>query len=317
MEEQLTQIRKWLDLTDQQFDILRVIMNLESKKEPTNAKNINRAYETYNPKGIQTSNLYTILKILKENNFIARKSPGHYTVSYRGIRDKLGEVKKIRMEEEKEFEKLYIRTREFLRDKILEPSETSVKYYDNRGLNELLTKSLLVSTTYYSTDRFPNIALSSSWPSKDLKKQYVGLLYERGVVKKELDIYYLSDLNIKRYYDYMLEFYKNKEFVLNECIKMVDELGDILETNDNIRVGLIDDIYVMDVHLPEQEEPVEYISHVYDSNSRTIGGIHIKSPEAASYVKQYFLKKFYSSKKLEGKNMRRTLNQVKKALKDV
>lgn len=317
MDSSFNKLRNWLDLTEQQFDILKAVMRIESKKEPPTAKNLTKVYETYNPKGIQKSNLYSILKTLETTGFIKHDSPGNYSVNYAGIQDKLNELKKRREEEDKELDTILTQTREYVRIKASEPDETFVKYYDNKGLNDVMMKFLSTAKNYYTTDRFPNIALPRSWAIEDWKQRYVDLLYDRCAIKKELTIYYLSDLNIDRYYNFMSDFYKNRDFVFNECMSMIDKLDNILKNNDNLHVAVSDGIFVIDVHMGEQEEPVEYISHMHDLQSRTMGGVYIKSREAASYIKQYFFKKFDDSPKLEGKNKNRILNQVKKRLREL
>lgn len=317
METSLEVLKKWMDLTEQQFDIFSTILQLELKKELADTKSINERYKIRFQHDIQRSNLYTILKILKDKMLIYHSKNKGYTIDYNGVGTRLEELKNRREEENREIDKLYNNTRDYIRSNGIEPQDTLVKYHDNKGISEILTKSLASATSYYTTDRFPNVALSQAWIVEDWKQRYVNLIYYRSVIKKELEVYYLSDLNIERYYRFMSEFYNNNEFAFKECLSMLNKLENLLENNENIHVAVSDGIFVIDVHLPEHEEPTEYVSHMHDLQSRTLGGIYIKSFEAAGYIKQYFLKKFDASIKMEGRNRKRIINQSKCRLNEI
>ena len=106
-------ITKWLQLTGQQAELIRILYQLQENKLPTNPVAIEKEYFKDTKTFIQKSNLFTQLRLLQEKGLVTKTENSHYLLNLKGIQESIYSKKKELVQEMEEISKFASDTHAF------------------------------------------------------------------------------------------------------------------------------------------------------------------------------------------------------------
>ncbi len=312
MVQDIDKLRDWVDITQQQFDIFKVIYQLGKKGTKVTIPNIEDEYLMEFSLKLLRPNLHSILRVLLGKGMITRGSRGEYEVNYRGITMLLNKSEtgiKEKLDELRRFKSEYI---ENMRNLPLS-SQIPVTVLNYPTCYEILSKLLLTANRYYCINRFPGICYTNALSHAIKRGDYGGVLTERCLVKKELKVTYLSYLDIYRPFSQAVDVYKNVDRAYKECLLMIDQLENQIQDIDNLELRYL-------------EQPSEwYTQFVFPEDvfimirirgeTKTI--LHVKSEDVGRHAYSIFQEKIRYSERVTPSNSEKYIEKIKTDLKKI
>jgi hypothetical protein len=312
--DDLNQMARWLDLTEQQFHILLSIYRLESRREDTSPKSIEREYLKSYGRAPQKSNLFAQMRRLIGRKLIVKTGAGHYSVNFDSI-DAVLQAKRDRfLAELDEFNRAAEKVREYFNKAALQASRPKVTYLDYDELYAALGAALKSADRFYATANFPIIAYTYPLATGIGTGDYLDVLWERCFKKKTLSCCYLTTLDIDFPFNHAFRVYGDPKKAYNECRIIIDQLWSQIATYDNLDVRYLKEPHGMDVLIPEKLNPQEVFLYTRDEHRNVIGGIEIRSPETALSAKHMFLRDFEYAEQLRGQKGEEIIENLKRDL---
>ena len=303
-----------LGITDQQLNLLKTVYKLSSKNKAATPKEIELTYAKDFGGGIQKSNLFRQMKILQDKDFLTREGEANYKLNLEGLKKTLDQRKTEYQQKITHYEQLSNELEEYFKQATARPEQPIVEYFENKYFSLRMLKCLEKATTYYSTTSFPNITYGYGISENIDRREYVDVLNRRALISKNLSLYYLTDFNVDYLYNHVSKSLSDPEKCYRQCWALIDQLEEIVEKYDNIKIGYQSTHLFLDLHLPEAHEPIEYFSHVRGERSELLGVLYIRSPQISKQSKELFLSLFERAERVKGDNTKKILNKVKKEL---
>jgi len=314
MEENINYLRKWLDITDQQFDILKAIHELEREKLVTNPTKIREVYEKHSRKIIQQCNLSGVLKRLTAENIIKKNNGAKYFVNFREIKSRL-ELKNKEFHKEKGILQDVIENTDKFICKELETNDVFMKAISIPELYRRLSKILVTAKEYYNISRFPGICLMHPISQAINRSEYGGLLLDRCLRKGDLKVSYITYFEVNRLLEFALEVYKKADIAFNESKLMINQLENQILNSKNLKIYYTKKRITWDIVMPIIDYPNEFFITLRDDQFRRVLGLQVISLESASKVKDIIQKHIEDSILLDENNCKEILNRVRDNLK--
>jgi hypothetical protein len=312
MGPNIDRVREWIDITQQQFDVFKVIYQLGKRGTKVTILNIEDEYLLEFNLKLQRPNLHSVLRVLLSKGIITRSSRGEYRINYRGItlllnksetdmKEKLYGLRKFKSEYVENMKNLPI------------SSQIPVTVLDYPTYYEILSKILLTADRYYCMNRFPGICYTHLLSNAIKRGQYGGVLTERCLVKKELKITYLSYLDIGGPFYQAMNVYKNIEAAYKECLLIINQLENQIQNTETLELRCL-------------EQPSEwYTQFVFPEDvfiMIKIGGetkiiLHLKSEDVGKHAYSIFQEKIKYSERVTPDNIGRYIGRIKTDLKKI
>jgi len=212
-----------LEITDQQFDILKAVDSASAKKQ-SKPKDIQRIYENLSGKLIQKPNLFAQLRELQKQGFLVKSETG-YSVNKIKLKQSLQGKKQVL---KTEADSCDILTREI--DSIFKakPAEVRIYYVTRDELLKLNITKVKESKRYFRTGHIPDIAYSPLSQQINGLKEYATLkinLCKQGKLK----IKYIKSLDPERIFFRVLEKLGDKNLAYREVKLCYENLIKLLK----------------------------------------------------------------------------------------
>lgn len=311
---ELRKIVKWLGVTDQQFGILLSIYKLESRREETTPRNIEREYLKNYGKAPQRSNLFAQIRQLLGKNLITKERKGFYSVNFDAMSAMIQDRRDKFIEELNEFNRVSERVQDYFKKAALQAARPRVDYLDHDELYDALAKSIKDADRLYTTINFPTIAYTYPLATGIGRGNYTKMVWDRCFKKAELNAFYLTALNIDFPFNHAFRIYGDPKKAYRECIIILDQLWNQIETYNNLDIRYLKEPHGMDVFIPERYGPREFFLFTRDEHKNIIGGIEVRSPETAISAKQMFMRDFEYAEQLRGPKGEEIIENIKKEL---
>lgn len=281
-------IARWLNTTEQQFQIIKTIYRLGNRETEATPKNISKEYEKLHGKVIQKPNLFTILRTLIEKDLIQKDASFNYKVNFGGIRQTLGEHQEKLEKEREEFQKAHNKTEDYFRKNISTQERPVVDYYEQKELYAEMTKSISNSSILDIVSNFPSIAYTYSIAVGVNQLEYVETLWKRCFKEKDLEVNCLTTLDVDHLFNQAFRSLEEPKLAFKECELVLQQLANHVEAHRKLRVRTVEEQKGMDVCIPIKNKPTEFYLFMKDEHKDISGGIKIKSPETASQAETMF-----------------------------
>lgn len=307
------QMPGWLGITEQQFNILMAINKLEAEGTEPTPKNIWLENAKTFKKKIKTPNLFGILRTLSEEGLVVKERKGFYRTDMMGIKNTLSLRQKELQEEADTFRNVTSNIGLYFREAAKTLAKPYVEYIDGRReLYALIQKQLEKARRYYCVTPFPSISFTPEISHGGAKRgPFFDTLYERGFMRKDLDITYLTPLDPTYPLKYAMKTFGDFERACMEAEAVVDNLERQVAEHDNFEVRYTENPFGFDIVMCEREKPEDFYIFVRDPSRIVIGGIYICSPETAQHAKQQFLSACSSAKRVRGEEGARILKKIR------
>jgi hypothetical protein len=310
-------VGKLLGLTPQQFDILQCVYRLQVDDLQASPKAIQADYRKHTDKHLMKPNLFNILRILKGKAFIMQESYGTYNINFEAVNEAIkAEEERLRSELDG-FQSIASRTEEYFRKVVTQHERPYVTYLEPHEFSKNISKSLQTATTYYSTTSFPNITFNPEVASAIKRPEYVNVLWVRGIIKQELTVKYLTDLNIEYLFNYVSKAYPDKDTSYRVCLDALNQLKAHIDGHENLEVYYQSTPLYLDIHMPENQTPKEFYSHLRGLRSEIRGVVYVKSRDAAHATKKLFQEMLDRCDRLQGAKGKRVISAKRKELKQM
>ncbi|MBN2014275.1 MAG: hypothetical protein JW778_03755 [Candidatus Altiarchaeota archaeon] len=313
---QLQRVGKWLDLTDQQFGILLSLYKLETIGEKTTPKNIEHEYLKTYGRAPQRSNLFGQIRQLLSRNMITKEGQGSYSVNFGVIYALLQDRKDAFIEELNEFNRVSEQIKEYFRKAAIQTTKPKVEYFNYDEFYNALAESIKTKERFYTTTKFPSIAYTYSLSAGIGTINYTNTVWERCFERRELQACYLTTLDVDFPFNHAFRVYGDPKRAYRECIIVIDQLWNQIQTHPNLDVRFLKELHGMDVFIPETHEPKEFFLFTRDEHRNIIGGIKVMSPETAISAKQMFMRDFEYAERLTGQKGEEIMENLKKELEE-
>lgn len=314
--KELMKVGRWLKVTDQQFGILLSVYRLERHKEETTPKNIEKEYLSAYGKAPQRSNLFGQMRQLLGKNLITKERKGVYSVNFDTLSAMLKEQRDEFVEELNEFNRVSGKVENYFKKASLQTTRPRVDYLDYDELFSAMSKSVKDADRVYMTTNFPSVAYTYSLAAGIGRGNYLKNVWDRCFKKADMDVCYLTTLNIDFPFNHAFRVYGDPKTAYKECIIILEQIWNQIETHRKLDIRYMKEPHGMDVFIPERYDPKEFFIFTRDEHKNITGGIGIKSPETALNAKSMFMRDFEYAEKLRGPKGGEILNNLKKELEE-
>ncbi|MFC2162714.1 hypothetical protein ACFLRF_03460 [Candidatus Altiarchaeota archaeon] len=316
MMPEARELHKWLDLTSQQLDILKLIYKLQQSPGKTSPKEISREYKRIHGKTILKPNLFPILKDLQKRGLVSRIGQADYTTDINGIRRALDMKREALDRQQTEFEHARQYTEDYFRKLTWSLDRPVVEYLDHDDLYSKMAELLGESQTYYSVANFPMIAYTRKLNHGLAREEYTNAIWESCIKKEKLKVNYLTDLNIDYLFNHCFRVYGDPKLAYRECHTIINQLENQIMDAPNLNVRYMEDPHGLDTGIfGKGDDTDEFILFVRDEHEDITGGIHIKSRDTTRSALQMFERGFEYAERLDIKQGKKIIQKTREILK--
>jgi hypothetical protein len=287
----------WLDLTSQEFEILKTIYRLELSGKRASPTEINTLYSQENKRTIQKQNLHHILRDLLEAGFVDRKSQGDYRANLPGIRKTL-EAKKAAKEAELSGFKRIIENTEGEFKRQLAPSDAPhLEYISADKLYSHMAGNLNKAVEFSIVANFPSIAYPPNLAAKIGRSEYSSALAERCLSKGALKVNIITDLDVDSLFSHCLRAFESPDRAYKLAENVMNALENLMESTKTLDVRYHPDPHGLDVAIPVTDEPREFYLFSRDEHQEIAGAIYIRGKESGRNAIHSFRRSFETADK--------------------
>lgn len=300
---------EWLNLTEQQLNILFTIYELGGKNRDIKVRNIITEYENMFHSNLKRQNLFSQLKVLIQKGLIKRDNKFSYLVSTESMRDVLTKNKEIKEMEITNFNK-FLKNFDNEFNSIL--NIPKVSYLDYQVYIETISNLINQSLVMYADSPFPNISYNHSLYRLLNREKFVDSMKLNCFKLKKLKIYYLTNLVIDLTFRRCLRVFKSEIKAYRECHNAIDRLQKQVKLFPKLDIRYMEILPGPHMYVFENDKAHNIILSLRGSNApRGIkeiegfhdpyGGIHIISHQITNEAKKLFLNSFNKATPLKGK----------------
>lgn len=292
MEFDFNRVGGWLDLTSQEFEILKNIYRLDAAGGRASPKTINSAYAHENNKTIQKQNLHKILRKLVDSDFVARKGQGEYTVSLPGIQTALAGRRQKRADELSNFEQVTENIEEEFHKHLSPTDAPYVEYLASTTLYDHIAGILGDAVEFNIVANFPSIAYPPNLAAKLDRSEYSSVLAERCLSRGILQANFLTDLDVDHLFVHCFRVLDSPGKAFKLASNILNNIESMAESDSKVDVRYHPDPHGLDVAVPIAEEPQQFYLFTRDEHQEISGGIYVKSRDSSRNALQSFRRSF-------------------------
>ena len=311
-----SKLASWLSLTPQEFGVLSCVFRLQDGRVDVSPHAIQEEYKSSTGRLIQKPNLFTVLKGLRARGFLERVGRGDYAVDVQGVKSVLAERACALEVEASEFKRASQKVDVFFRKSSKIQERPFVRFLAPSDWSRTVARSLRGASQYFSTTSFPNLSFDPKVASCVGRPEYVDVLWERCVIRGDVSVTYLTDLNVEYLHDFVSSAYQDTEVSQKVCLSVLDQLQSHIEETEKLKVYFWDEPLYFDLHMPVSDTPREYFTHLRGLRSEILGVVHVRSQDAAEASKALFLELAERGTLLEGSAGRKIINKTKKKVRE-
>ncbi len=288
---ELEKLPRWLGITKQQFHIIEAIVSLQKEGKQASPKAIiDRDAELHQSRRIQKSNFFAQLKNLRERGFVKKTDEASYEIDFNAIKKALDEARNFLDTEIYELDEIRGGVMEFFGRLSVKRKEPAVMFFDYDDMYYKTAGLLKTAKICYVTGIFPRILYAQSPSLMQIPgaRLYVQTLWERCIMKKELEVNYLTHFDIEYLFRRLARAYKNPRYAYDEINMVLNGLADFITNNEKLKLFYSPSPYGLDMIIPHNEDMNEFFLMVRDEKSMGVGAVYINSPELANRFKGLF-----------------------------
>lgn len=305
------ELRQWLDITQQQFELLKIIFQIEKEKETATPKSIDKVYSTQYKKTIQKPNLFNQLNLLMERGIVIKTGKAQYCTNVDTIKQIIGQRKQNLAKELENCEKASEQV-ELIKKVLNKPVQPITKYLDGDKIFQEMAIELQRAKAFNMIAGFPGIAFTYGIYGFGERGEYWRALSE-GLKSNSMKLRYLTSLDISYPLFYAYKIYKNKNAAIKESLVIIDNLAEMVKQYKNIEIRYSPND--MSGHIIiEKEYPTHTVQLFRNVNRDITGGIVIDSTQVAEDCKNSFLEEFNAAAKVDAKSQA-LFDSLKKQIK--
>jgi hypothetical protein len=306
-----------LGITEQQLNLLKTIYKLTSKNKIAAPKDIEQSYAKDYGGEIQKSNLFRQMKILQDKEFLAREGEANYHLNFDGLKKTIDQRKQEYTQQLQHYEQLTNELEEYFRKTTTALDKPVVEYLEYTELFAKLVKSIKKSNRYYITAKFPGVVYTYTPYSSIGRGEYIQTLMQRCFEKKDLELTYLTPLDLDYPFMHSMKSFQNKDKAIHECELIISQLETLVEIHDNLHIMHLDNPYGLDVVIPEGKDVEDSYIFIRDEKMNVISGIFIGSYETAKRSKETFINLCSIAKEVKGEYAKKVCKDLRKRVKEM
>lgn len=287
----MERMRKWLDLSDLQYEILVSIYNLQKRREKTNPSSIEKEYKKRIHADLKQPSMFVSLRELAKKKVIIKGVHSNYYVNPDGIKKKLSKKNTDLKAELKEFDKSSKNVDTLLENisSSIEPNITHMKIND---LVNLQTEHLKESKNHIGVTNTCMLAWTKNITNAYAKivpsiTDFVETQKNKVLVERDMNHNFITKLDPLPIFGILTRMYGRKKAAA-EIVHFLDNVESILETHKNVQLHNIE-FLGMPFFIPYQDKPKEAFLVIRDSLGIYMAGIHIFAPDIAEELRKDFL----------------------------
>mgnify|MGYP006293105635 CR=1 FL=1 len=305
----------WLDLTDRELEILKIIHHLDSAGDATSPESIVNEFKRSYGKRLQKPNLFHLLKKLRQQKYVKKTGYGKYKLDLEEINSQLEEKTDSLDEDRRNLDKFRDNLRESLHQMTWDLATPEVEYMDYETLYSHLAKMAEQADTISIVASFPQITYSRELSTGLNRENYLDTLYKNAVKKDKLHLEYLTDLDVDYLFNHCFRVHEDPAKAFQEAQNTVNKLELLTQKNPNIDIRFQQDPHGLDVIIrTNQKTPREFALLVQDEHQDTMAGINIKHTKTSQNSHQTFNRTYQYSLKLSTPAGQRKIQETKKSL---
>jgi Mn-dependent DtxR family transcriptional regulator len=314
--EELDCLSGWLDLTERELDLVKIIYRIEVRAGSVSPEDIAREIKRLKGKKPLKPNLFHMLKKLRQQNIISRSGYGRYQLNREGIQKNL-ETRGLEFQRELEqFQKVQSDVEGTLQKLAWRLTQPKVEYLNHNKLYQAMSKTLRDAQRFQVVTGFPNISLSRQIVTGLHREEYNEALYRRAVKTKKMELEYLTDLNIDHLFNLCFRMFGEPKHAYREAQATIDRLETLINQNPNIHVRYHEDPHGLDVAVKTTDQPQEFILFIKDEHEAIEGGLRISSRETSRNAHQMFLRGYQYATPLEGNTGQKQTRKIREKLRE-
>ena len=280
IEVSSSDISEALNITGQQYEIIRTINMLEEKRRAATPINIEQAYFERYAKAIATSNLFRQLAQLKKRGFIGKNTKSRYRVEYESIEASLMEDSKRLAKKKEHIERIAKNIRVFLGSGAHTDDEMGINYMGYEKLFKSMTMSMKKADRYYITAKYPGLAYTLGPYARIGRENYLEVLSRRCIDEKKMHVTYLTALDESYPKAHIKRLHADKKQREGELQLIRDSLKNIAN-HPSVSVYHSKNPYGVDIAIPCGPELEEVYFFIRDSDFEVTSGIRIINRQIA------------------------------------
>ena len=273
--------RKWAGLTQQQYDIVKIIYRLRARGTQPTPKMMQREYRAEFDKYLMKPNLFNVLRILQQRKIIHKVGQADYQLDYEGIKNTLETAKEKIQNDAKELENTTNKVDQFFREITYRKETPDIQHLESQTLTTALAEAVDKSTTYHAMTDFPTTAYSREMQHATNLEEYADALW-RALKGKKTKINLLTTLNTDTLFNHALKTYGNPKTAYQESQRAIDKLQTQAETHKNLDIRITDTQQGLDIAIAQKQDPTEFIILTRNEHDQINGGIRIKSHKTST-----------------------------------
>ncbi len=303
-------MRRWLGLTQQQFDVVKVIYRVRNRGVVSSPKVVQREYRTEHGKLIIKPNLFNILRVLQEKGVVRRVAQGEYALDHEGISNVMDGAR-VRLEgEREELDKTSGQVDQFFREVTYSREHPDVNYLEGKELYVALADAASKSLVFWATVDFPWTAYSPELAHAAGASRFVEALQQKLVDKKS-SVNLLTTLSTESLFNHGFSAHGDPKDAYSEILNTVDHLATQVSSSGNLDVRYSDVPAGLDIAIAETQQPNEFILLIRDEHNDIRSGIRVRSHKTAANALQSIQKVFSQALRLKSPQGKAILKGVK------
>lgn len=313
--EQLDSLEDWLNLTQRELEILKLIYRLDLDERPTTPEEITREFKKVFRVEIQKPNLFHLLKKLRQQGIIQKLGYGRYSLDFIQIEKKLGETEEKFKKNQEEFEKIRVDLVSNFKRLAWNLTPPQVQYLKYEQFYKKMGDIAVDSEIFCIVGSFPQIAYSRQISNGLQRKDFIEPAYKHYIGKQKSQLKYLTDLDIDYLFNQCFRVLEDPKKAYRETENTLDRLETIIEKTPNLDIRYLDDPHGLDVAISIKEEPEQFILFIRDEHQDIMAGINIKSKDTAKNAHQMFNKNYEYATPLNKKQGKKQIQKTRQQLK--
>ncbi|MBU0761992.1 MAG: hypothetical protein KKD39_03120, partial [Candidatus Altiarchaeota archaeon] len=263
-------------LTQQQYDIVKIIYKLKNRGLKPTPKAIQKEYKIEHDRYLMKPNLFNLLRFLIQKKIIKKAAQADYTIDKDGIEETL---KKARDEVEKnlkEVEKTSREVEQYFKETTYNREQPDIRYLERKELYKSLAESLREATEFHINEDYPTTAYTREMNEALHQDAYADMLWTL-LKNKKTKIHILTTLNTDTLINHSFNAHQNPKTAYRETQTCLNRLTTQIEKHKNLDIRYADTPPGLDIAVITHKEPNEFYIFTRDEENNITGGLKIKS----------------------------------------
>jgi hypothetical protein len=275
-----SRFRQWVGLTQQQYDIVKIIYRLRNRGLQPTPKAIQREYKTEHSKYLMKPNLFNLLRLLIQKRIIRKAATADYTLDQEGIEAALKKARQTAESNLQDVEKTSREIDQFFKEITYSRELPDIRYLEDRQIYENLTQSLLQATQIHIMDDFPTTAYTNEVNESLEREEFADSLWFH-LKGKKTKINILTTINMDTLFNHCFQTYTDPKTAYREAQTCLNRLQTQIEKHKNLDIRYTDTHPGLDIAVITHKEPNEFYIFTRDEHNNISGGLRIKSHKTA------------------------------------